>query len=226
MQVVKLQPEIETDELARLMGDRRRRGFSRSLHAKVERVEGRFGELLEPRFGYRVFRIARSERGVVTLENGVRLRSARMARAVRDARDLVCFLATLGEDLDREIARLFEANRLSEGYIMDALGSVAVENMVEQFHRIVEERSELQGRAVTLRFSPGYCDWPVTDQAELLSLIDTERMGVELLESCLIQPRKSVSGVFGITPAGPSARAEPYNPCRACPRTDCIARRG
>ncbi len=225
MQVMNIQPEIEADELARLMGDRKRRGLSRSLNTKVERVSERFGELLDPRFGYRVLKIVRAEHGVVSLENGVELKGRRLARAMRNAEDLVCFLATLGEELDREIASLFRNNHLSEGYIMDALGSVAVENLVEQFHRHMEDENRKKERAVTLRFSPGYCDWPVTDQVQLLSLFETEKMGVELLESCLIQPRKSVSGVFGLTPAGAPARERPYNPCHACSKTDCFARR-
>ncbi len=164
-------------------------------------------------------------KGVVALENGVEFQGGRLARALRDSEEAVCFLATLGEELDLEIARLFEENRLAEGYIMDALGSVAVEDLVEQFHRNMEEKSRKRGRAVTLRFSPGYCDWAITDQRRLLTLFETETLGVELLESCLIQPRKSVSGLFGITRPGTPALELPYNPCRACAKTDCFARR-
>lgn len=226
MQIVEdIRPRITRGELARLMGDRNRRGFSDRLSGQVERVTRSFGDLIEPRFAYRRVKIERAGRGVVTLEGGTELRGGRMARALRDAEEVVCFLATLGEPLDREIARLFARGRLAEGYILDALGSVAVESLVEQFHRHVEDRSRRRGRAVTLRFSPGYCDWPVTNQARLLSLFDTEAVGVTLHDSCLMHPRKSVSGVFGVTGEGAEAHEPPHNPCRACARTDCFARR-
>ena len=113
MQVVDIQPVIEKDELARLMGDRKRRGFSRRLTTKVERVTRTFGDLIAPRFAYRMAKIERAEKGVVCLENGVEFRGGRLARALQGAEEAVCFLATLGEELDQEIARLFEENRLA-----------------------------------------------------------------------------------------------------------------
>jgi len=226
MQIVEdFQPRIVKDELARLMGDRTHRGLSRRLSAQVERVTRSFGERMEPRFAYRRIKLEHARHGVLRLENGVEFRGGRMARALSEAEDVICFLATLGEELDREIARLFGETRLAEGYILDALGSVAVESLVEQFHRHVEGESQKTGRAATLRFSPGYCDWPITDQSRLLSLFEPEAVGVKLLDSCLIHPRKSVSGLFGITPPGRAARPAAYNPCRACAKTDCFARR-
>lgn len=226
MQIVEdFQPRIARDELARLMGDRTHQGLSRRLATKVERVTRSFGELIEPRFAYRRLKLESAARGAVTLENGVEFRGGRLARALGESEEAVCFLATLGEEVDLEIGRLFRENRLAEGYILDALGSVAVENLVEQFHRQVEDESRKSGRAVTLRFSPGYCDWPITDQERLLALFDTEAAGVKLMDSCLIHPRKSVSGVFGVTRPGPAARQAPHNPCHTCGKTDCFARR-
>jgi len=226
MQIVEdVQPRIVTNELARLMGDRKHQGLSRRLSTKVERVTRSFGELMEPRFAYRRLRLESAGHGVVRLEDGLEFRGGRMARALGEADEVVCFLATLGEEVDLEIGRLFRENRLAEGYILDALGSVAVENLVEQFHRQTEDESRKSSRGVTLRFSPGYCDWPITDQARLLSLFDTAALGVKLQDSCLIHPRKSVSGVFGVTRPGQALHQAPHNPCLACAKTDCFARR-
>ena len=108
---------------------------------------------------------------------------------------------------------------------MDAMGSVAVENMVEKFHQCMRIKYTAEGKKATLRFSPGYCDWPLTDQKKLFSFFDSFQLNVKLTDSCLMQPRKSISGVFGVISPDMSLPAHPYNPCSECERFDCIARR-
>jgi phage host-nuclease inhibitor protein Gam len=53
---------------------------------------------------------------------------------------------------------------MAEAYILDAMASVAAENMVATFHQCMKDEYKNQGKQVTLCFSPGYCDWPITEQ--------------------------------------------------------------
>jgi hypothetical protein len=105
------------------------------------------------------------------------------------------------------------------------MGSLAVENMVDQFHHRLGEQSEARNKMVSLRFSPGYCDWHITQQKELFKLLDSNRIGVELTYTCLMTPRKSISGVFGISSSSSIKDVMPYNPCLDCQKKDCRARR-
>ncbi|OPL13558.1 MAG: hypothetical protein AVO38_13160 [delta proteobacterium ML8_D] len=150
--------------------------------------------------------------------------SQKLSSALDGSDEIVCFVATIGTIIEEEINGLIAQNRLSEAYVLDAMGSVAVEDMVEQFHQCRRAPFFSEDKSVTLRFSPGYCDWPVTEQKKLFSLFDSEPPGIELLDSCLMQPRKSVSGVFGLVHCS-SSFFQPYNPCRHCKKTDCLARR-
>jgi cobalamin-dependent methionine synthase I len=133
----------------------------------------------------------------------------------------VCFVGTIGTAVENEIGRLLGKQRLAKAYILDAMASVAVENMVDRFQDLMESRFRAEDSTVTLRFSPGYCDWPVTQQKKLFNLFDPEELEVELLDSCLMKPRKSISGVFGVTPQDSVS----YNPCRDCPTPNCDSRR-
>jgi cobalamin-dependent methionine synthase I len=81
-----------------------------------------------------------------------------------------------------------------------------------------------QGKGVTLRFSPGYCDWPISEQKKVFELVQADMIGVSLNESFLMNPRKSVSGLFGITEE-PSQTVSGYNPCVHCNKRDCFSRR-
>jgi cobalamin-dependent methionine synthase I len=101
---------------------------------------------------------------------------------------------------------------------------VAADNMVATFHERMKDEYKNQGKQVTLCFSPGYCDWPITEQKKLFNLLDSQDVDVELSDSCLMTPRKSISGVFGIQ-SDEKHGDKAYNPCWDCNKTDCQARR-
>jgi len=214
-------PELYMDKLAARFGAGEAHRFSNAVRSRVNMWKTRLNRLMEPVLTYRIVDIPYRTKSMLELERGVRLKSVKLARALRDSRKAVCFLVTIGPGIEEEINRLMEDKHLSEAYILDALGSVAVEDMAEQFQRCMESRHFEKGLVSTLRFSPGYCDWPVTEQRPLFRVLDSRKAGVELLDSCLMHPRKTVSGVFGLS----SREAPPYNPCLECSRTHCEARR-
>jgi hypothetical protein len=182
------------------------------------------GSIVRPRIIYSLQPLADVTNTSVHFENNTVLNSAKMAGALRDSYQAVCFVATLGKVIDDEIHTLTQDNNLSEGFVVDAIGSVGTEQLVERFHRMMEVEFRRNGKGVTLRFSPGYCDWAVTEQQKLFRLVRPHRIGVHLTDSSLMIPRKSVSGIFGVTRNG-SGSLERHNPCTSCGKSNCIARR-
>ncbi|MGB6928921.1 MAG: vitamin B12 dependent-methionine synthase activation domain-containing protein, partial [Syntrophobacteria bacterium] len=170
---------------------------------------------------YRIVKPSAMDNDVVQLDETVEFTSTQLAKTLKNAEEIVCFVGTIGTGVENEINRLLDKQKLAEAYILDAMASVAVENMIDRFQNLMEKRFSSEERAVTLRFSPGYCDWPVTQQKKLFNIFNPKQLNVELLDSCLMKPRKSVSGVFGITPQ----ESESYNPCRDCPTRRCESRR-
>ncbi len=65
----------------------------------------------------------------------------------------------------------------------------------------LEIRSELQdGETLVSRYSPGYGDYPLSEQRRLLSILDaSRRVGVSLTDALVMAPSKSVSAVIGVT---------------------------
>jgi hypothetical protein len=225
MEVIDINSSLKRSELSRLFGRRGHESFSCSLRAKLENCKRTLTKFLEPQLHHRMQGIDRIEIESVGLQGGTTFRSHKLAKALKDSEQVICFVATLGGGLDREIGRLMAEKRLSEAYVLDAMGSVAVEDMVEQFYQRKQIEFAVEHKSVTLRFSPGYCDWPVTEQKQLFSLFGSEHTGVELLDSCLMTPRKSISGIFGLFYSTNTRLDSPYNPCRDCKKTDCVARR-
>jgi len=180
---------------------------------------------MEPRLYYLATSIGGITKGAVQTEDGVTLGSPKLSKTLKDCEEMVCFVATIGEKVDKEISRLTKLKRIADAYILDSMGSVAAENMVEKFYQRMKGRYLIEDKGVTLRFSPGYCDWPVTEQKKLFHVMDSFQMVVQLTDTCLMTPRKSISGVFGVFSETSDSPPKFYNPCWDCKRQHCIARR-
>ena len=215
-------PVIKSHALARRLGGRPSRGFSRSVSRRIAALEPKLEELLSPRLHYQTAEIDSVRNGEMLLQGDQGFKSVSLSKALKDCHTLVCFVGTIGGGIDREITRLSGENRFSLAYVLDCMGSVAVENLVEGFHQHMRARYASQNKGVSYRFSPGYCDWPITEQKNLFRLFDSEKTGVTLLDSCLMWPRKSISGVFGIHS---DTQKAPYNPCLDCSKKNCTTRR-
>jgi len=218
---IHIQPTIEKDKLTKLLGGQRHKRLPKSVSRKVPTARQKLNRLMKPVLHYRIVQPSVMDNGVVELNETVKFTSAKLAKTLKNAEKIVCFVGTIGTGVEIEINRLLGKQKLADAYILDAMASVAVENMIDRFQDLMEKRFSAEDRTVTLRFSPGYCDWPVTQQKKLFNIFDPKQLDVELLDSCLMKPRKSVSGVFGITPDG----SESYNPCQDCPTRSCESRR-
>ena len=218
---IHIQPTIENDKLAVRLGGQKKKSLPKSILRKVQIVKPKLNRLIKPSLHYRIVKPSAVDNAAVQLIETVKFTSAKLAKTLEDAEKIVCFVGTIGTAVENDISRLLGKQKLADAYILDAMASVAVENMIDRFQDLMENRFSAEDRTVTLRFSPGYCDWPVTQQKKLFNIFDPKKLDVELLDSCLMKPRKSVSGVFGIT----HQESVLYNPCRECPTRSCDSRR-
>ena len=134
--------------------------------------------------------------------------------------ELILMAATLGAEVERLI-RKAQLSDMAEAMILDACGSAAIENVCDNL--CADLAAEFAPRHLTDRFSPGYGDFPLAQQAELFSVLDvTRRIGVTLSPGGLMLPQKSVTALIGVTD-----RPQPMRPkgCAACSRKDCPSRR-
>lgn len=217
---------FDMDFVERLLGKRKRHALTRKTFSRLEVQKKRLRELIKPRLVWDYLPVSHIERTGLILKDDTFLKSRKMAKTLQGADKIVGFIGTIGRRIDREIDCLMSNGVASHGYIADALGSGAAENLADSFHTRVAKEVEMQNLSVSLRFSPGYCDWPVTDQKKLFSMLDHKRIGVELGDTCLMAPRKSISGVFGIfDKQDVPLNVRKQNPCHRCSKKDCIARR-
>ncbi len=105
--------------------------------------------------------------------------------------------ATIGVWLEKKVDALFADNEYLKAVILDAIGSEAAENTIDILNTwFLEEQGLVQGQ-YTKRYSPGYGDWNIEIQRDLLSLAKAERIGMKVNDASILIPRKSVTAVVG-----------------------------
>jgi len=141
-------------------------------------------------------------------------------KMLRNSEYYAFFIATAGPGPE-ELARDFlEQGSYLEGYLCDLIASVLAEGVAEQVHQAIRSHADSQDIKITNRYSPGYCSWDVAEQHILFALFGEQTCGVELSESALMTPVKSVSGVVGM---GREVKFRDYT-CELCNKTDCVYR--
>lgn len=145
-----------------------------------------------------------------------------IARQLRGSERFVVFAATAGSEFEEWTDRLKSEGDIVLLYMADALGSIIAEKAADRMEFFLEEELKSKELLHTNRFSPGYCNWHVSEQRNLFSLFPTpEPCGIRLTDSSLMLPIKSVSGVIGI---GKQVRKLEYS-CGLCTLESCYRRR-
>jgi hypothetical protein len=145
----------------------------------------------------------------------------KIASQLRGSEGAAFFICTAGEGVGAYSQVLMAKGEFLEGYRYDVIGSLTVENAMNLIHDIFEKEMRENELGVTNRYSPGYCEWRVDEQHKLFSFFPESFCGVELSESSLMNPIKSVSGVIGY---GSDVKRGEYE-CNLCNLERCIYRK-
>ena len=120
---------------------------------------------------------------------------ADIRRMLRESHHVILFGATLGSEVEQLIQRT-QVRDMTDGLILDCCASAAIENVCDNLCEDLQ--SELEG-FLTDRFSPGYGDFPLSQQPDFFQVLNlSRRIGVQLSASGLMIPQKSVTALMGL----------------------------
>lgn len=189
----------------------------------VERLEALRGSDLEAVGGYAIDRVDRVDvaGGTITVADTPFAVGRQVAGYLKEATEAALFLCTAGALFSDEARELNAAGDFLEAYVIDAIGSLTVEKAMDRIHNALAEQQAAAGLKITNRYSPGYCNWPLSDQRMLFQFVGENPTTITLSPSCLMHPIKSVSGIIGI---GDEVQRRPYG-CAVCANKTCIYRR-
>ena len=135
---------------------------------------------------------------VLTDEKGVefpfgRVESKDIAKNLCGCSEAFVFAVTLGHGTERLLSKM---SRLSAAdfFVYDAVGSALAESVCDEAEKMIKKNSKCRPR-----FSPGYGDFPLSVQRDVLSLVNAERLvGITLTDTNLMLPQKSITAILGI----------------------------
>ena len=192
------------------------------LRRDMEQIADQLTAAVRPRYAYRVFSTVHEERGVPLREAGILLTGRSAARMLAQCDQAVLLICTLGAGFETML-RAEQARDMARAVMLDACGSAWVEsgcNAAEE-----ELAARFPGRYLTDRFSPGYGDLPLALQPAICAALDAgRRVGVQVTDSFLMNPSKSVTAVIGLSDRPQQAR---IRGCAYCSmRETCTLRKG
>ncbi len=135
--------------------------------------------------------------GTVNFDDQLTVYSNSLTKLYRNSVKATIFAATIGFEVEKRI-RYYSKTDLSKAVIFDACAGVYIESLCDYINDEIKENASKEGYGTTYRFSPGYGDFPILYQAQILNLLNAEKhIGLLANESHILLPRKSVTAFIG-----------------------------
>lgn len=143
---------------------------------------------------------------------------------LQSAKKLIFLAATVDESVETAITNYFQQGNYTYALLLDAAATAAVETVADELTKMLQYNYARQGYQLLRRYSPGYGDWPIAFQPQMIKLSHADQIQVTLTESLMLMPRKSVTAVIGLTPNAGSVIKKPLD-CQQCTKLNCLARK-
>lgn len=131
---------------------------------------------------------------------------------LRYANTVFFMVCTIGPTLDARVAAL-QASEPLYALMVDALGTAAIDTLGRAAYRRLETMLPA-GSHLTRTLSPGISGWPLrSGQQQIFEHVSAADIGISLLDSGQMQPRKTTSMLIG---AGARVPRYTGRPCDLC----------
>lgn len=202
--------EIDPDRILRVHGysDPARR-VRRPIHEAAVRASLNTAALAAPEASHMRRAILRCEGGELEIEGGHSFSCPAFDRLLAGCTHVDAFVLTLGPGIETAVAELNEKSEMLDALFYETAGWLLIEQASRQLGAELRARADGEGMAVMFRIGPGYdyrgdedvrVRWDLEQQRELFAMFRDAPLPVELLESCVMLPRMSRSGLFGLRP--------------------------
>jgi hypothetical protein len=158
-----------------------------------------------------------------TIDGGCfKTKSKNLLRNLGGCGQVLVMAATIGPGVDRLLARYGKLS-VAKAVVMQAAAAALIEAYCNELCAGWRAEYEEKGLYLRPRFSPGYGDFPLECQEQIIGGLEAgKRIGITLTDSLLMMPSKSVTAVIGVTENREFCKIEG---CEVCEKKDCAYRR-
>ena len=159
---------------------------------------------------------------IIAESGDLSLTSDAICRHLAEAEEVAVMAVTVGSAVEEAIDSAFSAGEYSRALLLDAAATTATEACADYLNRTVTSEAKRRGLYTAFRFSPGYGDWDITVQSDIVRLSEGDSIGITVTESSMLIPRKSVTAVIPLRAQKAEALA---HGCSACTHQKCPSRK-
>jgi len=171
------------------------KGLIRELLASVKKAH-----LVEPAAAYEHYPVTGMGPEQVSLEGDKAIHGPLLPANFPEAKELTVLVCTIGPRLEAQVTTYSKNGEALRGMTLDGIGTAAVDMLALEALRLIAAEVSSRGYEISSPVNPGMPGFPVTEQWNLLKLVNSQEIGVSLTPSGIMVPQKSASMVIGIGP--------------------------
>lgn len=195
---------IEEERVLREMRISKIRGLEEMPEKNIARyikkaIETGYG-LIEAKGLYRTFKVVKDDNGPPGVEGSDGLFFGKKIASLINECDYVSLLLTTIGSVLPDRATEIQKREPTDAYYLEHVGGWMADYLADRVDERIERECAKHGYKRTMRYSPGYGDWTLEAQPDLLRLVEAEKVGVILTDTLIMIPRKSVSAAIGWLP--------------------------
>ncbi|MCC7016603.1 MAG: hypothetical protein IT564_05315 [Rhodospirillales bacterium] len=199
---------LRPDRILRVHGYKDPAKVRSVIRETAENIGRRAEILFVPEVHYRRLAIRSLRDADLAVEGGLVFRSEAFLHFLSEAREIVVAVATMGAALDRDVIAHMDRFEPLEALFLETAGWLGIENLTMQFGGFLREQARKEGYRVTCRLGPGYeykvsgrpVAWPLEEQERIFAAFEGVGLPVTLHPSCVMVPKMSRTGMFGLAP--------------------------
>jgi hypothetical protein len=228
----KPQVEIQESEYQRLLGYPKNHPLEGRARELAEGAQAWFADQGRPWICAREIASLELENGKASI-GGMEFSSKKLREILfeADAHSVLLVAVSAGKECEEHARELWEEGKPDEYFFLESYGSAVVEQLITLASQHICAWADENKMAALPHFSPGYSGWDFVEQLPLWALFQRNFYGsfpgeLEVLDSGMLRPKKSLLAVIGLTRDLEKARRlQKLIPCENCSLPDCRYRR-
>jgi hypothetical protein len=216
------QVDLQDRDVWKWLGGNRKRNLALAAEVTARRLQGQ--ALSWPRAIYRHLGVREVTDAGVRLEDDLQLEGPGLREFFQGAQEAVFLVATIGPELEQQVAACFAEAMHVEAFVLDAVGSAATTNAFRSIAGRICREASAQGWQTGPALRPGHTYWEISGQRAIFQALPAQNIGVRLLDSCFMSPQKTQSAVI---PLGTRLQVQgdpEVHYCRYCTAKRCPTR--
>jgi hypothetical protein len=155
-------------------------------------------KLIEIKCSLAVVKLILNENSSIIFDNGYNINSYDVSKLLKGCSKIYGIVVTIGCSLENKVSDFIRKKDIVNAVILDAAGSVAIENIIANLNLQIEQYESSHNNIITKRYSPGYGDWIINKNKELLDWLEASKIGININKACQMNPEKSISAIIGV----------------------------